>query len=281
MLFGMAALTEEIQRAFAIIKYGSQNLQRLTNPDKQKLDIVYHIREGSSQADGTSDKVINGAVSVLREAIGRMTGRQALCAVIALVLACGTVSWKIADEYWSTQRETTSAQIALSKASTDAVLQAQQNTLEILRTGQTSTSREILAHGEDGKNKLLKQLAQDPTVTTVSLGEKIVNRDQLNTHSQRQSIDRNKITKEDDFYIKGVTRTGPVNQDISITVTRASNNDTFIIKTTTEMTSTDELKEFTDAVAQENILTINYVEVTENNHVSAGQLISVIHKKED
>lgn len=275
MLFGMAALTDEIQRAFAVMKYGTQNLQRLTNQDKQQLDIVYNIKEGSTDAESTPDKAINGAVTVLREAIGRMTGRQALGAVVAIVLASGTVAWKVADEYWTTQRESSSDQIALVKASTDAVIQSQNNLLEILKSGQTAVSREILAHGEDGKNKLLKQLAQDPTVSMVTLGDRTIDREQLNTYSQRQSIDRHKTTKEEEFYIKGVTRTGPTNQDISITVTKATTGDTFIIKTSSDITSSDELKVFTDAVAQENILKVTYLEVTENNHISAGQLISV------
>ncbi|CFQ96742.1 hypothetical protein [Yersinia frederiksenii] len=277
MLFGMSELTNEIQRAFAVVKYGSQNLQRLTNPDKQRLDIVYHISEGSSQADGDSDAIVNGAFSVLKEAIGKMTGRQALCAVIAMTIVCGGLGWKFIDDYWETQRTSSSDQVSIVKTSTDAVLQSQKNILEILSSGQTATSREVIAHGEDGRNKLLKNLAQDQSVETVKLGDETVSRDQLNAYNQRQSIDRVKVMKEDDFYVKGVTRTGPTNQDISITVTKASTGETFIIKTSSDMTSMEELKEFTDSVAQENILKISYVEVTENNRVSAGQLVNIIH----
>lgn len=277
MLFGMAELTNEIQKAFTVIRHDTHNRQKLTNPDKNLLDIVYHISEGSSQADGESDAIVNGAVSVLKEAIGKMTGRQALCAVVAIVIATGTVGWKVAGEYWETQRQSSSDQISLVKETAGALNKSQANALEILKTGQTNVSREVLAHGEDGRNKFLKNIAQDPKVSTVKLGDETITRDQLNTYTQRQSVDRQKLTRKDEFYIKGVTRTGPTNQDISITVTRASNGETFIIKTSSEITSTDELKEFTDAVAQESSLTISYLEVTENNHVSAGQLISILH----
>ncbi|MDA8479931.1 hypothetical protein NNO04_14625 [Citrobacter sp. Awk 4] len=277
MLFGMAELTNEIQKAFTVIRHDTHNRQKLTNPDKNLLDIVYHISEGSSQADGESDAIVNGAVSVLKEAIGKMTGRQALCAVVAIVIATGTVGWKVADEYWDTQRQSSSDQISLVKATADALNKSQTNTLQLLTTGQTNVSRAVLAHGEDGRNKFLKNIAQDPKVSTVKLGDETISRDQLNTYTQRQSVDRQKLTRKDEFYIKGVTRTGPTNQDISITVTRASNGETFIIKTSSEITSTDELKEFTDAVAQESSLTINYLEVTENNHVSTGQLINIVH----
>lgn len=276
MLFGMAELTNEIQKAYTVIRHDTHNRQKLTNSDKNLLDIVYHISEGSSQADGESDAIVNGAVSVLKEAIGKMTGRQALCAVVAIVLTAGTVGWKVADEYWETQRQSSTDQISLVKETADALNKSQRNVLEVLQTGQTNISREVLAHGEDGKTKFLKNIAQDPKVSTVKMGTETISRDQLNTYSQRQSVDRQKQTRQDEFYIKGVNRTGPTNQDISITVTRASNGENFIIKTSSEITSTDELKVFTDAVAQESLLKISYLEVTENNHVSAGQLINIL-----
>lgn len=279
MLFGMAELTNEIQKAFTVIRHDTHNRQKLTNSDKSLLDIVYHISEGSSQADGESDAIVNGAVSVLKEAIGRMTGRQALGAVVAIVIAAGTVGVKVADEYWETQRQASSDQISLVKETASGLNQSQKNVLEILQTGQTNISREVMAHGEDGRNKFLKNIAQDPKVSKVKIGDEIITREQLNTYTQRQSVDRQKQTRQDEFYIKGVNRTGPTNQDISITVTRASNGENFIIKTSSEITSTDELKEFTDAVAQESLLKISYLEVTENKHVSAGQLINILHEE--
>lgn len=277
MLFGMAELTNEIQRAFTVISHDTHNRQKLKNSEKNLLDIVYHISEGSSQADGKPDAIINGAVAVLKEAIGKMTGRQALGAVLAIVLAAGTFGTNWVNKYYETQQHEATARVELVKTSTDAVNQAQRNAMEFLVNGQTNISREVLAHGEDGKNKFLKNISQDPSVSTVKLGDETISRDKLNAFNQRQSIDRHKQTRQDTFYVKGVTRTGPTNQDISIAVTRASNGESFIIKTSSEITSTEELKEFTDAVAQEDSLTISYLEVTENNHVTAGQLISIIH----
>lgn len=280
MLFGMAELTNEIQKAFTVIRHDTHNRQKLTNSDKHLLDIVYHISEGSSQADGDSDAIVNGAVSVIKEAIGKMNGRQALCALVAIVIAAGTVGWKVADEYWETQRQSSSDQIMLIKESTNAVLESQKSTLELLKTGQTTVSREVLAHGEDGRNKFLKSIAQDPKVTTVKLGEQVINRDQLNTYNQRQAVDRKKDTRQDEFYIRGISRSGATNQDISISVIRASNGEGFTIKTTSDITSTEELLVFSQAVATESTLEISYLEVTENGHVSAGQLINILSQPE-
>ncbi|HHP2763593.1 TPA: hypothetical protein ACRX88_001589 [Klebsiella quasipneumoniae] len=280
MLFGMAELTNEIQKAFTVIRHDTHNRQKLTNSDKHLLDIVYHISEGSSQADGQSDAIVNGAVSVIKEAIGKMNGRQALCALVAIVIAAGTVGWKVADEYWETQRQSSSDQISLVKEATGAVLESQKSTLELLKTGQTTVSREVLAHGEDGRKKFLKNIAQDPKVKTVKLGDEVIDRAHLNTYTQRQSVERIKNTRQDEFYIRGISRSGATNQDISISVIRASNGEGFTIKTTADITSTDELLVFSSAVATESTLEISYLEVTENGHVSAGQLINIIQPTE-
>lgn len=280
MLFGMAELTNEIQKAFTVIRHDTHNRQKLTNSDKHLLDIVYHISEGSSQADGDSDAIVNGAVSVIKEAIGKMNGRQALCAWLLLLLPPALLAGKLR---MNTGKPNANHPLirSLVKESTSAVLESQKSTLELLKTGQTTVSREVLAHGEDGRNKFLKSIAQDPKVTTVKLGEQVINRDQLNTYNQRQSVDRKKDTRQDEFYIRGISRSGATNQDISIAVIRASNGEGFTIKTTADITSTDELLVFSQAVATESPLEISYLEVTENGHVSAGQLINIIPQAEE
>ncbi|WP_436875838.1 hypothetical protein [Siccibacter turicensis] len=275
MLFGMAELTHEIQKAFTVVSHSTSNRQKLKDAEKGLLDIVYRISEGSSQADGDSDPIVNGVVTVLTQAIGKMTGRQALCAVAAIVLASSTVGYEWINEYYKTQRHDQDSQVELVEKSTKAVNEAHENVLKLLVSGQTNISREVLAHGEDGKNKLLKKIAQDPSVEKVSVGQRIVNREQLNSLNQRQSVDRKKETKTDRFYITGVRRSGETNQDINVDVIRVTNGESFTIKTSSDITSTEELLEFSGAVAKESVVELSYLEVVENGHISTGQLINI------
>lgn len=281
MLFGMAELTHEIQKAFTVVSYSTHNRRKLKDAEKGLLDIIYKISEGSSQADGESDPIVNGAVTVLTQAIGKMTGRQALCAIVAIVLAAGTVGYKLIDEYYKTQRHDSDTQAELVEKSTKAVNEAQENVLKLLVTGQTNISREVLAHGEDGKNKLLKKIAQDPSVERVTIGQRVVTRDQLNQLNQRQVVDRIKETRRDNFYITGVRRSGETNQDINIDVIRVSNGDSFTIKTSADITSTEEILVFSNAMAKESTVEISYLEVVENGHVSTGQLINIFPNEQE
>lgn len=93
MLFGMSMLNEEIQRAFATIRYGSQNLQRLTNEDKQRLDINFKISEGSSDAEGTTDKIINAVTDFLRDTMSGLNGWQKMLVIITMVGAASTCGY--------------------------------------------------------------------------------------------------------------------------------------------------------------------------------------------
>lgn len=281
MLFGMAELTHEIQKAFTVVSYSTHNRRKLKDAEKGLLDIIYRISEGSSQADGESDPIVNGAVTVLTQAIGKMTGRQALCAVAAIVLAAGTVGYEWINEYYKTQRHESDSQTELVEKSTKAVNQAQENVLKLLVSGQTNISREVLAHGEDGKNKLLKKIAQDPSVERVTIGQRVVTRDQLNQLNQRQAVDRIKETRRDNFYVTGVRRSGETNQDINIDVIRVSNGDSFTLKTSADITSTDEILVFSNAMAKESTVEISYLEVVENGHVSTGQLINIFHNEQE
>ena len=52
---------------------------------------------------------------MLRDAIGKMTGRQALCAVVAIVISAGTFGGNWVNEYYETQRHEASSQVELVK----------------------------------------------------------------------------------------------------------------------------------------------------------------------
>lgn len=275
MVFGMSILNEEIQRAFATIRYGSQNLQRLTNEDKQKLDIVFAITEGSSDAEGTTDKIINAALSFLRDSMSGMTGWQKMAVVIALVGAVSTCGYHYITTNAGVEQHATDSQAQIVQVTHDGINKALTTILEYKSHGQTPTSQEVESHGEAGKNGLVKHLAADPTVESVSLGEQKITRQELNVYNGRQSVDRQRTEKVDSFFIKGVTRTGPTNQDININVLRATNDEGFTIKASSDVITPDELTAILGALSNNSTIKISYLEVVENGGVSVGQFNTI------
>ena len=159
-------LNEEIQRAFATIRYGSQNLQRLTNEDKQRLDIVFNISEGSSDAEGVTDKIINAVTGFLRDSMNGMTGWQKMLVVIAIVGAASTCGYHYISENSESERHATDRQVEIAKTTSDGINKAISATLDYKINGKSATSEEVIHHGQAGKSALVKQLAADPTVVS-------------------------------------------------------------------------------------------------------------------
>lgn len=275
MVFGMSILNEEIQRAFATIRYGSQNLQRLTNDDRQNLDIVFAITEGSSDAEGPTDKIINAVVNFLRDSMNGMTGWQKMVVVITLVGAVSTCGYHYISENSNTEQHATDRQSQIVQATSDGINKAINTILEYKSHGETYTSQEVEYHGKAGKNGLVKQLAADPTVHSVTLGDQKITRQELNTYTGRQSVDRQRNEVVDNFYIKGVTRTGPTNQDVNINVLRATNDEGFTIKASSDVITADELTAILDALANNKTIKISYLEVAENGVISIGQFNNI------
>ncbi|ELY5890012.1 hypothetical protein [Cronobacter dublinensis] len=275
MLFGMSILNEEIQRAFATIRYGSQNLQRLTNEDKQRLDIVFNISEGSSDAEGVTDKIINAVTSFLRDSMTGMTGWQKMLVVIAIVGAASTCGYHYISENAETERHATDRQVEIAQTTSDGINKAISATLDYKINGKSATSEEVTNHGLAGKSALVKQLAADPTVESVTLGNEQLSREELNKFNGRQAVDRERLEKTDTFFVKGVTRTGPTNQDININVVRVSNADGFTIKASADVITQSELTAITDALSNNKTIKIRYLEVIEKGAISLGQFNTI------
>lgn len=72
MVYGLASMHESFQRAYALAKYGTSNLQRLTNEDKQSLDIIFKIKEGSTDSETDWSGTINQFLAFLTGAFEGM-----------------------------------------------------------------------------------------------------------------------------------------------------------------------------------------------------------------
>ena len=276
MLFGMSMLNEEIQRAFATIRYGSQNLQRLTNEDKQRLDINFKISEGSTDAEGTTDKIINAVTDFLRDTMSGLNGWQKMLVIITMVGAASTCGYHYISENAVTERHATDRQVEIAKTTSDGINKAIEATLDYKIYGKSAISDKVTSHGQAGKSALVKQLAADPTVETVTLGNEKLTRQDLNTYNSRQSVDRERKERTDIFSIKGVTRTGPTNQDININVVRVSNDECFTIKASADVITQDELTAIVDALSNNSHIKISYLEVIEKGAVSIGQFNTIV-----
>lgn len=274
MVYGLANMHESFQRAYAMAKYGTANLQRLTNEDKQSLDIIFQIKEGSTDSETDWSGTINQFLAFLTGAFEGMNGTQKMAILMTLIIAltvggCFYAHTNSQDHIAGLNAQTQTTQIV-----SNGMTKAFELGAEVKRRGETAVSREIEAHGEDGKASLLKSVAQD--AESVEVGNQKYDGAALQDYKNRQSIDRERTERFDNFYIKGISRSGMTSSELNLSVIRVSNGESFTIKVAEDIARPEELKALAGAIVTGEIVRISYLEVTENGHVARGQFNLII-----
>lgn len=77
------SLQENLNRAYSLVRYDSSNLNKLTNEEKQALELEFFVRRGSSDVK-TDPK--HALADLGRSAVAKMNGRQAVIAVLGVAL---------------------------------------------------------------------------------------------------------------------------------------------------------------------------------------------------
>ncbi|MBL5919732.1 hypothetical protein I7V28_01095 [Lelliottia amnigena] len=274
MVYGLASMHESFQRAYALAKYGTSNLQRLTNEDKQSLDIIFQIKEGSTDSETDWSGTFNQFLAFLTGAFEGMSGVQKMTILLSLIIAltaggCFYLHTNSQDHHADLDAQTQTTQTVVG-----GMTRAFELGGEVKRRGETAVSREIEAHGEDGKASLLKSVAQD--AESVKVGNQKYDGAALQDYKNRQSVDRERTERFDNFYIKGISRSGMTSTELNLSVIRVSNGESFTIKVAEDIARPEELKALAGAIVTGEVVRISYLEVTENGHVARGQFNLII-----
>ncbi|EOI3471953.1 hypothetical protein ACN5LI_001106 [Cronobacter turicensis] len=273
MISGMASMNEAFQRAYAMAKYGSPKLNLLTNEDKQALDVIFKIEEGSTESCTDWSCTANNAITFLQKTMENMSGIEKMAILLALISAititgCYYLNRKSADK--KAEQDARSEDIATVVAGMrDSFAIA----ADIKAKGETPSSREIESYGETAKSAVLKSVAHDADLAVV--GGSVYSGAQLLDFKNRQSKTRESRESFDNFYILGLQRSG-TSTDYNLLVQRQSNQETFNMKVSEEMTRPNELEKLVEAMLTKAALRISYLEVRENGVVARGQFNLII-----
>lgn len=267
LLNALSGLTSEIQKSYCLIKYQTSNLQRLTVEDKQDIDIIFKIRDGSSEGESDNSKIANGIFDVIKEGMVGMNGWQKLTVLLTFIGAVGGLGYKWLDE----------KDVPLDTAIT-SLAETNRKALDLLLfKGSTEVSEEISAHSAQGKTIFFKEVAKDPNAEQATLNKSTADRSQLDEYKKRTSRQKEKIPKVDSFIIKGIELYAPqyVETDIDIAVIRESDDTEFTLRTSLELMSDKELSELKNALGTNNLVKIAYEEIKENGRITKSQFVRI------
>lgn len=103
---------KEIHRLFCQLRYGEQNLRKLKNDERERLELVVKVGRGSSKY---VTNLQDALTEVGRSAIAKMSSRDILIAIVSVALIWGsTIAWK---EWLSTeaQKKSIESRVEMSK----------------------------------------------------------------------------------------------------------------------------------------------------------------------
>ncbi len=298
---GLKDFTDEIFRAICVVKYGKPDLRYLKEKDREEFDLVIKIAEGSSDGEGSADKIANSFFTNMNDTLKSMTGWKQLIAFITYIGVLGGVSSFGLAQYFQMQIEETKAQVAIAgklsdntkemlaeqaKAFVDINKQNQESIQElmekIIADNKTTFSEELEKRGELASESFMKQIAKDPAVTEVSVQSITAKGKELEQYKQRAMAEKSTNNNTNDFYIKGLERTGPLGNILSITAQR-TDGITLTLKVKIEKLQDFEKNILSNEVVKKederHLIRLTYKETWRNGQKSgAGELISVAFK---
>jgi len=109
---------KDLHRAYTSICYRSSNLKKLTDEDRDKLELVVEVKEGSSDYEA---ELWNQLGEIAKAAVGKMTGTEIIITVVSLglIITGGSIA-----KHWISTRlkeKESDSQIDLSKQETERV----------------------------------------------------------------------------------------------------------------------------------------------------------------
>ncbi len=323
LIEGLKDFTDEIFRAICVVKYGKPDLRYLKEKDREEFDLVIKIAEGSSDGEGSAEKIANSFFTNMNDTLKSMTGWKQLFAFVTYIGVLGGVGSLALYKYFQAQSEETLAQVRIAEIQSHN-LEIQSHNLEILShnseilsnnskemldnqakafvemtqwqleaiqariienasESKTTFSDELEKRGELASDNFMRQIAKDPAVTEATVQSTTAKGKELELYKQRAVTEKSISNKADDFYIKGLERTGSFGDTLSITAQR-EDGIMFTLKIKVEKLQEFEKNILAQALVEEEgkrqSIRLAYKETLRNGKKSGvGELISVAYKE--
>lgn len=155
----MAPLLEiqkDIYRKYVEVAYGTMNLKKLRDDDREQLEIVVKVKQGSSDYNAPLDGQLT---AIAQKAVEKMTSRDLVIVILGIALIYGGVE---VNKAWVAARQV--------EAQSQVTIELSKQETERLRVFSAATKEQpILSHAredfEESQNRLLKSLRPGDTTT--------------------------------------------------------------------------------------------------------------------
>nr|CAA6828562.1 MAG: Unknown protein [uncultured Thiotrichaceae bacterium] len=155
-------LQKEVNRLYCVTRYGQDNLNKLTDEDREQLELVVKVKKGSSWYDTLLQEPL---IKAFTDAASRMTPTQLTITLISFGLfTTGSIGWKM----WLSHRE---KMLELNSEVEQSKLDLEKQKLLVAAAQGNPTVQQLSNNIGEVRRDLLKQLREKDTLILAD-GEK-------------------------------------------------------------------------------------------------------------
>lgn len=314
LMEGFIGFQQNVDKAYSTILYNTSNRQKLTNLDKEALELIFTIEKGSTNATGGGGDWLNTLFEKLDVVFNGMTGKEkiAVIAIVALSLAGTYIGYTYIENQTKQEQEVT--KVALEKERTK---QMEINAQERLKTVETLTSAyseqietlvkqqqnmqlenqrvdmlrnsvfisaltekpdlglRVYEHFENGYRDIVKSV---PDATKLEIGGAKLSKSDIKKVSKRKEVVKDVKEETNTFTIDAMKKKGA---NIIIGVSLLDSEESVNIKVDTGFLRSEELTQLHQAFEHGEELTLKYQAKYSNGEMTEGRLISIVENDEN
>lgn len=284
LMEGFVSFQQELDRAYALILYRAANRQKLTNDDKDALELVFKIQEGSTGASSGLGDWVNGICNKLEVVLEDMSGKQKTALIALLILS-------VTGSYAVTEFNNISSKVEIEKLKAEAQANAEQQRSEQIETltettdAALTTLREVVL-SEVRENsprrgqqvidvvtegyKTVFRSAQD--AEKISIGETDYSKEEIETISARPDVVKDVTEDSGEFYIESIKKR---DYYLTVGVLEVSTGNTFNVKVDTSFLKDEEKDTIHNSFRDGTSVTLDYQANVHDGEIVNARLIKV------
>ncbi|WP_191117974.1 hypothetical protein [Vibrio campbellii] len=275
---GYVGFQQELYRLFTDLKYNQPSLQTLRASDRQDLELVFKVLEGSSDTKAEGWDVLNNFIGSLDTLLAGMDSMEKILFVLSLAgILAGTwcfTAWntrRSENEQFEQQQETTRHAITSANENVKEVSKLLENVL-INHPNVGRTHEQVAEYSDQAFTNLMRRV---PDAEYVRSGNNEFQGAEIREFSRRRrSENGQRNERTDDFYIDGIERSNDA-EYMTIKTIKVCNDAPIRMKALTSIVG-DDLETLLNAFSTGNTVKIRYISSVRGDDEYSAQFNYVV-----
>ncbi|EPG0370395.1 hypothetical protein ACSWVZ_003263 [Photobacterium damselae] len=279
---GYVGFQQELYRLYTDLKYNNPSLQTLRQSDKEALELVFQVKEGSSDTSAGGWDFLNKVTESLEGLSNGMDSMEKLLLVIILGgMLSGTFCYylrnsrKLENEQFLEQQKTTRAALESGEKSVKEVSNLLQNVL-LQHPNLSGEHLRAMDYTDQAHTNFMRRV---PDATYVRTGNNEYRGAEIHEFSRRQrSENGQRNERTDEFYIDGIERSD--REYLVIKTTKVSNDAPIRMKALESIVGSD-LEVLTTAFLEGTTVKVRYISSVRGGDEYSAQFNYVVQEQAD